>query len=222
MEKIQELFNIESFSHHVYGFESHGLRNNDFDSFLNKERFSYIFSRHYDSFKIDDARAIKSLATEKTEKESIFIISFVHINTEAQNTLLKIIEEPRPQTTFFFVFPNAKKILPTILSRIELIRVNRVLNTQERKIDIKDFINITLQEQFDLIKELTNKKKADTDKFLKSDLQVFLDDLEIFYIKQKPNMERNEVLDIILKSRKYMNANAASIKMILDTIAIHL
>ncbi len=224
MEKIQEIFKTPHFYHHVYGFESHGLNINDFNKYIDKERFSYIFSKHYDSFLIDDARMIKSLGVEKTDKESLFIISFTHINNEAQNTFLKLIEEPRPQTTFFFIFPNAKRLLPTIRSRMEIISLNRVLNKEEKKINIKEFIKMSLQERFNLSKELNKrpKKDEDFDKMTKADLQNFLDDLEIFYTQQNPIIKRNEILEKITESRKFAQASSVSIKMIMDNISIHL
>jgi DNA polymerase III delta prime subunit len=224
MEKIQKLFETPNFKHHAYGFESHGLRPDDFSEFIDKERFSYVFMRHYDSFLIDDVRAIKSLAVEKTDKESLFIISFTHINSEAQNTLLKLIEEPKQKTTFFFIFPNAKKLLKTIQSRIEIIPFNRVLNRGEKKLDVKAYIKMSLQERFDLSKRLNTKpkKNEDFEKITKEDLQNFLDDLEIFFAKQKTSQKRNLILEKINESRKFMQASSVSIKMIMDNIAINL
>mgnify|MGYP000956822607 CR=1 FL=1 len=222
MEKLEKLFNTDSFHHHAYGIESHGLAIVDFDSLLDKTRFSSIFARHYDSLKIDDAREIKRLAAEKQEKESIFIISFTQINNETQNTLLKLIEEPRPKTVFFFIFPNEKNILPTVVSRMEIIHMNRVLNNNEHKINVADFIKKSLQEKFEEIKKITDKKNKDENIFSKGDLQHFLDDLEIFSIKQKPTKKRNEILQTILDSRAYMNAKGASIKMILENMSLHL
>ncbi len=224
MEKIAQLFEAPHFQHHVYGFESHGLRPDNFYNYLDRARFSYVFAKHYDSFLIDDARTIKSLAVEKTDRESLFIISFTHINNEAQNTLLKLIEEPRPQTTFFFLFPQAKKLLPTLRSRMEIITLNRVLNREERKVKVKDFIKMSLQERFNLSKELNRKTKKgeDFEKMTKADLQNFLDDLEILFAQQKPSTKRNQILEKITESRKYMQASAVSIKMIMDMLAMYL
>ncbi len=224
MKRIQELFNKNKFDHHIYGIESHGLKHSDLNSYLDKDRFSYIFSKHYDSFLIEDARSIKSLCVEKTEMESIFIISFNYINSDAQNTLLKITEEPKKNTIFIFIFPNAKKLLKTFISRMEIIYINRVLSIDYRKINIDEFISMSLQERLDLSKKLNRKPKKDEifEKMTKSDLQNFLDDLEIFYLKQEISESRNNILHIILDSRKYMNANGSSVKMILDNIIINM
>ena len=45
------------------------------------------------------------------------------MNQTASNKLLKMIEEPPPMTIFLLVAENTGDILPTILSRTQLIRV---------------------------------------------------------------------------------------------------
>ncbi|MEY3947098.1 MAG: hypothetical protein RJB03_1804, partial [Bacteroidota bacterium] len=42
------------------------------------------------------------------------------------NKLLKLIEEPPPNTLFLFVAEDESRILPTILSRTQLIKINRL------------------------------------------------------------------------------------------------
>ena len=44
------------------------------------------------------------------------------------NKLLKLIEEPPPNTLFLFVAEDESRILPTILSRTQLIKINRLDN----------------------------------------------------------------------------------------------
>jgi DNA polymerase-3 subunit delta' len=48
------------------------------------------------------------------------------MNAPASNKLLKIIEEPPEQTFFFLVAENYEQILPTILSRTQLVKVKRI------------------------------------------------------------------------------------------------
>ncbi len=48
------------------------------------------------------------------------------MNTPAANKLLKIIEEPPERTFFFLVSENNEQILPTILSRTQLVKVRRI------------------------------------------------------------------------------------------------
>ncbi len=48
------------------------------------------------------------------------------MNSEASNKLLKIIEEPPNDTLFFLIAENHELLLPTITSRTQLIKVNRI------------------------------------------------------------------------------------------------
>jgi DNA polymerase-3 subunit delta' len=48
------------------------------------------------------------------------------LNTQAANKLLKIIEEPPENTLFFLAAENYELLLTTILSRTQLIKVNRI------------------------------------------------------------------------------------------------
>ncbi len=69
------------------------------------------------------------------------------MNVQASNKLLKILEEPPPMTVFLMVAENTGEILPTILSRTQMIRVPR------------------LREQ-DLLAALKNKYPADDETLL--------------------------------------------------------
>ena len=215
-----EQFSELPYSHHAYGIESSQNITELLKDIIPREECSYIFDRHYDSFKIDDARAIKSLQTEKTEKAAVFILSFILMNREAQNALLKALEEPTPNTYFILVFPNVKKLLPTLQSRLSLIRLNTEgsVDDTERKIVLKDFIAMTLQERFNLIKESTDKKSEES--MTKSDVLTFLNDLELHLHTEKN--KKPETLETLFKARDYLGSNGASVKMILEMVAIHL
>ncbi len=48
------------------------------------------------------------------------------MNDEAANKVLKIIEEPPDQTFFFLISENYEQILPTILSRTQLVKLKKI------------------------------------------------------------------------------------------------
>ncbi|MAQ59246.1 hypothetical protein CL638_00855 [bacterium] len=71
-------------------------------------------------FGIADARALIAAANRTPTgtdvvQEIIVITGFITV--EAQQALLKIIEEPPNTTRFLFVVPNSLQLLPTLLSR---------------------------------------------------------------------------------------------------------
>ena len=219
MNQLQQ-FSQFPYSHHAYGIESSQNVTNTLKEMIPREECSYIFDRHYDSFKIDDARAIKSLQAEKTEKAAVFILSFILINREAQNALLKVLEEPTPNTYFILIFPNTKKLLPTLQSRLSVIRmqIKDMVDEAERRIVLSSFMSMSLQERFETIKGLTDKKSEAP--ITKSDVLTFLNDCEVYFHEQKIN--KPDVLDTVFKARDYLGANGASVKMILEMLAIHL
>ncbi|MCA9353036.1 hypothetical protein KC901_02535 [Patescibacteria group bacterium] len=208
------------YSHHAYGIESSHNVIEQLKNIIPINDCSYIFDKEYDTFKIDDARAIKSLQSEKTEKAAIFILRWTLINTEAQNALLKVLEEPTPNTYFILLFPNAKMLLPTLQSRLSMLyhQEGEHDDTRERKIILSSFLTMSLQERFDIIKQLTDKKSENT--LTKADVLLFLNDLERYLHEQK-NID-SETMGTVFEARNYLEAKGASMKMILDTIAMHL
>lgn len=90
---------------------------------------NYVDLRVFDTkekpVKIDDIRSLEdSFAKTGTEKESkkVYIINLVeNLSLDAINALLKFLEEPLPDTYAILTTENDKRILPTILSRVQKI-----------------------------------------------------------------------------------------------------
>ncbi len=78
---------------------------------------------------VDEAGDIVSRLSLKSV-ESVYKIVVIWVpermNTAAANKLLKIIEEPPENTLFFLVAEQFEQMLPTITSRIQLVKVNRL------------------------------------------------------------------------------------------------
>lgn len=56
-----------------------------------------------------------------------FIITFVEeMNQESANALLKILEEPPPQTLYFLTTSQFQGLLPTIISRCQLVKLQKI------------------------------------------------------------------------------------------------
>jgi hypothetical protein len=77
-----------------------------------------------DTFKMEDARNLKAYEKEKSfsKNKKIFVVSANFILLEAQNTLLKIFEEPIPDTHFFVIVPDINALIKTLVSRFYVIR----------------------------------------------------------------------------------------------------
>ena len=117
--------------------------------------FSHI---SVDSFKIDDARNLKALSVEKgiSKNRRIFLISVNNFLLEAQNSLLKMFEEPIENTHFFLVVPDANIFLPTFISRFYVISAKQSLDDNK---DVEKFISMSLPLRLNFIKELLLESK---------------------------------------------------------------
>lgn len=114
-----------------------------------------------DSFKIDDARNLKSLAVERgfTSLRKIFIISANSFLLEAQNSLLKMFEEPIENTHFFIITPDASALLKTLVSRFYFISAES--NLIEELKEAEKFIKMPISKRINFIKELLVEEEED-------------------------------------------------------------
>src|SRR3989344_3617506 len=142
--------------------------------------FYYI---ELDSFKIEDARNLKSHGTEKgfSSGKKIFLISANSFLLEAQNSLLKLFEEPIEQTHFFVVTPDVNNLLRTLVSRFYVVSTRQDL-TENR--DAEKFIEMDLQNRINFIKELLAEEGEENEEVLsldspRSKALKFLNSLEL-------------------------------------------
>ncbi len=67
-----------------------------------------------------------SMKTYEAEYKTMIIWCPETMNTTSANKLLKILEDPPPKTLFILVASNTDHILPTILSRTQIIKIPRI------------------------------------------------------------------------------------------------
>ncbi len=83
---------------------------------------------------------VKKLSLKKFEGSYKILIMWLpeHLGKEG-NRLLKLIEEPPEDTLFILVAENQEKILNTILSRCQLVKINRLEDEQISQALIRDY-----------------------------------------------------------------------------------
>ena len=181
-----------------------------------------------DSFKIEDARNLKSVEYEKgfSTGKKIFVISTNNILLEAQNTLLKIFEEPIMDTHFFIIIPDADILLKTLVSRFYLIRTKAGLENELK--EAKKFIAMSLKDRIDFIKELLNEEEEDEETIIldskKSKALKFLNALETI-VQHKGTLCNYTgfpcaVFQQIFKVREFLSQPGSSTKSLMESIAL--
>lgn len=170
----------------------------------------------HESLGVDDARAIATAATlKKLGDRRIMVISFDRMTHEAQNALLKSIEEPQADTHFIILVPDTDRVLPTILSRCQVITGEH--SAGETRMDVVEFLRTNLAGRFVMIEEWTKNKK-DEDNLSKSEVIHFLDQLEK-KLWEKGNHDEQLFTDI-RQMRQYAQIRGASHRIILDFMAL--
>jgi len=173
----------------------------------------------FEKFGIDEGRQLKSLQSTKgvTKLPRVFVISTHFFTKEAQNTLLKVFEEPTENTHFFLITPSAENILPTLKSRLFMVTDESVFNLSEESIEkANKFLHGDVAERTKIIKPLIeNKDKVNTLSFLAA-LETKLHDVN----NMKTNQKYIDSLNDILKFRSYLYGNAPSLKMILEHFVV--
>lgn len=94
----------------------------------------------YSIQKIDDVRNLNSLIRLSLTKPTLIVAKNVHeASEEALNAFLKNLEEPQENAYFALTTNSVKKVLPTIVSRCEIIKTQ----TGDSSISEQDQIEMT-------------------------------------------------------------------------------
>lgn len=197
--------------------------------------FSHIM---LDSFTIEDARNLKSYATEKgySSAKKIFIISVNSFLLEAQNSLLKMFEEPIENTHFFLIVPDANALLDTLVSRFYFISAKSDFSEEIK--NVERFIAMPLPERINFIKELiTEADQEDTEwneiivldsarskarKFLNSLESVLHNKIFIQGAKNNPKEDPSTLIPFrqIFKVRQFLRQPGSSTKILMESVAL--
>lgn len=176
----------------------------------------------YDRFSVDDARRMRSLQMNKTREgeKKVFVVSFNFISTEAQNSLLKVLEEPTKGTHFFILTPSSHIFLDTIRSRVSIL--NSTKNSENE--NAINFISSTIPQRMKFITNLVQKIKDD--KASKFDAIKLIRGLEVEIHKKtadasdQDKREYFKKLKNINKVGDFLQDSSASVKQLLEYIAV--
>ncbi len=160
-----------------------------------------------ESFSIEGARMLERWAIGKPllGGSKVCVVISRSINFEAQNAMLKTLEEPKEGTYFFLVLESIGSILPTLLSRVEILDL---LDKKEVSTKAQKFLEGSMAERLSVVRSL--HKNAD-----KSKIKDFIAGLEDLASENSLNFSQK---NSILKAKIYSMQRGASQKMLLEWI----
>lgn len=184
-----------------------------------------VLCQSYDSFTISDSGLIKEWHSNKrvSNGKRICILGAKSINREAEQALLKMLEEPAVGTHFFLIVPSVLFLAPTILSRAHVVRVTNEDDEIMEKL-AKKFIASKTKERVDLVGEIIkNYKDDESSGNLRYNATKLINELEKYIFEKfqtKKDEESKFTLKELHKSREFLSTPGASVKMILEHIAL--
>ncbi|KXJ97832.1 MAG: DNA polymerase III subunit delta' [Parcubacteria bacterium OLB19] len=181
--------------------------------FLLIHNFHDIEKLNVDLFGIDDSRnLIKKAYIQPVGENSkkLIVVKVGNFTIEAQQALLKILEEPPISTVFLFIVPRANILIPTLKSRFLEYKIaeNRVDKNQS----FSEFVDLPYKDRLLLV-----AKKLDKDD------QVWLKDIKsgvADWLTSSLLLFKSEKILTLQMSVMNLGMRGASNKMLLEEIAL--
>lgn len=224
-------FELKHLSHHAYLLIGTSSIHPDLFSLL-EEAHSIptqanpdFYNRTYENFVISDSRELRLFHDTRpigTTGKKIFILTMNSATIEAQNALLKLLEEPADYAHFFLIIPSEHLLLSTVKSRMQIVRgasdkaqgaSNAVQMTEAKK-----FLKMSVAKRLEAIKKLT--EDITKEKKTKQYAINFLNAIQSVVYMEKGPVKGMKTLEVIDDARNYLNDRAPSVKMLMEYVAL--
>ncbi|HUD02509.1 MAG TPA: hypothetical protein VMR46_00610 [Candidatus Paceibacterota bacterium] len=191
-----------------------------------------FLERAYEKFGVEEAAELKTLASFRSAGEkSFFIIAIASITIEAQQALLKLLEEPRLGLTLVLVVPHGT-LLPTLRSRMLEYPHKLKFAEQNSLVETKSTRGLFEQKISTFLKAPNKARSATITELLKDDegtrerVRAFLNALEVELhsklLESHGKKEFREALEDVARVRSYAGDRSPSFKMLLEHLALAL
>lgn len=182
---------------------------NDFDAFINSfsaDKFCKIFKG--EDFLLDNAMKIYQNAYIKEESDKYYILAYEDYSVQAQNYMLKLLEEP-PANVYFKILVKSKNLLlATIKSRLISRKIKSIKEDFEITLDLKTIneldiatYNIDKSTLADFITALFKRCMQQDLKLSKDLLEEFYKCYELSKLNSNPKIITSRLLLGIMRER---------------------
>lgn len=142
------------------------------------------------------------------------------LTIQAQNSILKTLEESSDTTIYFLIVNNERSLLPTILSRSRKIYTKTEKEVSNNTENVKNILGMDLVDAFKYVEEVS-KEKAEVENLLK-DMEHFFQGLLEESIRSGDGYKNvAQKIDLVRTAQKRIKANGNK-KLVLENLFIHL
>jgi len=111
--------------------------------------------------KIDDVRVLNNLVRLSFDIPTLIVCKDIHeAGEEALNAFLKNLEEPQENIYFALSTPSVKKILPTIVSRCQVIKIKNTNSESSGSEEIEKFLKMNTGEKLSYVDKIKDRGMA--------------------------------------------------------------
>lgn len=180
-----------------------------------------FYYQKFESCGVEEARNFKELQDKKSflsGGKKIFVIEVNTISVPAQNSLLKMFEEPTEGTYFFLIGNCVRDLIATLASRMVKLRME--VAPPAGAGGAVRFLASSKAERLAFAKKMADDIKDE--KISKSEALELVRQIEqILYLKSQKAAELPpKILEAVEKCRDYLTDRSASVKMILEYLAL--
>jgi hypothetical protein len=179
-----------------------------------------------DNFKIDEAFDLRAMSVSKgfSATKKIFLVSVNSFSLDAQNVLLKMFEEPVPDTHFFVIVPDTNALLKTFVSRFFLI--SPIPGVGVGITEAEKFVAMSERDRLDFIKELLTEPEEEDEEgneivaldSTRSKAIKFLNALES--VLHNNFLKNKDCFGYIFKVREFLRMPGSSTKSLMESVAL--
>jgi DNA polymerase III delta prime subunit len=181
------------------------------NDYVNKLKIGNLYFEIVPSTKeysIEDIKNLKKETKIYNPKVRFYFLENFHLSSiPAQNSFLKLLEEPPANVQFVLSTDNKNRLLPTIISRVKIIK----LQTNEKQTVGAQFI-APMIEGLNLVKfKITDKESAK---------DIFLQMLFFFRQRLADDVHAPSILKEILKNQALLENNNLNPQLTIDQVLI--
>ena len=171
-------------------------------SSLSKHNTRIIRNIEKDDFLLQQANLVIKEAYIASNERKTIILCGNTFRKEAQNALLKILEEPPRNIVFIILTTSKSSLLPTILSRMPHKFLKKSIKRQKCDLDV---LNLDLKTLYSFLKK--------EQKITKNDAKILVEDV-LFQLQKEKILLSSKELEVFSKALKLLELNSRPISII--------
>jgi hypothetical protein len=171
-----------------------------------------------ESFGIEESRALETFARRKgsVSSEKLAVVACHMLTHEAQNALLKLLEDAPLGLHVILNVPSFSVLLPTLRSRLFLVTVTSASRSISDVETAQVFLTSGKRDRLEFLLALIEAKDRKT-------VTAFLDGLEVYLadrLSKKTDSPATQGLTEVVRTRRYLADRSPSLKLLLENLAL--